>query len=510
LTVAAAAVVQIAGSGVAQAQGAPTTGVGDLAALVGARLVGDAAAQVTSVTHDSRRVAPGTLFCCVVGERHDGHDFADAAVADGATALLVSRELPGLDVPQLVVPDVRPLLGPVAAAVLGDPSHRLSVVGVTGTNGKTTVVSLLGDVLARCGRSASVIGTLTGARTTPEAPELQARLAELADEGVTAVAMEVSSHALVLGRVDAVQFAVGVFTNLGVDHLDFHGTEEQYFAAKARLFEPGRCRAAVVNVDDVHGRLLVDAASIDGPETVGVSVDDLDDLRLYPDGSTFTWRGQPVRLPMPGRHNVANALLVAETCVLLGLDPVDVAGAFVGVDVVPGRFELVDLGQPFVAAVDYAHTPDALTAVLTAARESAEGLLVVVFGCGGDRDRGKRPEMGRVVHELADVAILTTDNPRSEDPADIAAEVVAGLPSGALVEGGGTFVQVPDRAAAIYEAVAAAGPGDVVVVAGKGHETTQVVGDVVSEFDDRLVLAAALRELGYTEARTDHTFRSPS
>ena len=507
---AAAAVVRIAGSGVAQAQGAPTTGVGDLAALVGARLVGDAAVQVTSVTHDSRRVGPGTLFCCVVGERHDGHDFADAAVADGAGALLVSRELAGVDVPQLVVPDVRTLLGPVAAAVLGDPSHRLSVVGVTGTNGKTTVGSLLGDVLARCGRSASVIGTLTGARTTPEAPELQARLADLADGGVTDVAMEVSSHALVLGRVDAVEFAVGVFTNLGADHLDFHGNVEQYFAAKAQLFEPGRCRAAVVNVDDVHGRLLVDAASADGPQMVRVSVDDVGDLRLLPDVSTFTWRGQPVRLPMPGRHNVANALLVAETCVLLGLEPADVARALSLVGVVPGRFELVDVGQPFVAAVDYAHTPDALRAVLTAARESAEGLLIVVFGCGGDRDRGKRPEMGRVVHELADVAILTTDNPRSEDPADIAAEVVAGLPAGALVEAGGTFVQVPDRAAAIAEAAAAAGPGDVVVVAGKGHETTQVVGDVVTEFDDRLVLAEALRSLGHAGSAPAPTTGNPA
>ena len=496
---AAAAVGQIAGSGVAQAQGAPTTGVGDLAALVGACLAGDASAQVTSVTHDSRRVVPGSLFCCVVGDVHDGHDFAAGAVADGATALLVSRELPDLGVPQLVVPDVRPLLGPVAAAVLGDPSHRLSVVGVTGTNGKTTVVSLLGDVLEACGRSASVIGTLTGARTTPEAPELQARLAELADEGVTTVAMEVSSHALVLGRVDAVDFAVGVFTNLGVDHLDFHGNEEQYFAAKARLFEPGRCRTAVVNVDDVHGRLLVDAASADGPAMVAVSLGDLDDLSIEPAGAMFTWRGQHVRLPMPGRHNVANALLVAETCVLLGLAPEEVAAALGQVGVVPGRFELVELDQPFVAAVDYAHTPDALRAVLTAALEMAEGLLIVVFGCGGDRDRGKRPEMGRVVHDLADVAILTTDNPRSEDPADIAAEVVAGLPPGALVEDGGTFVQVPDRAAAIYEAVAAAGPGDVVVVAGKGHETTQVVGDVVAEFDDRLALERALRELGYAD-----------
>ena len=243
---------------------------------------------------------------------------------------------------------------------------------------------------------------------------------------------------------------------------------------------------------------------------VRVSVDDVGDLRLLPDASTFTWRGQPVRLPMPGRHNVANALLVAETCVLLGLEPADVARALSLVGVVPGRFELVDVGQPFVAAVDYAHTPDALRAVLTAARESAEGLLIVVFGCGGDRDRGKRPEMGRVVHELADVAILTTDNPRSEDPADIAAEVVAGLPAGALVEAGGTFVQVPDRAAAIAEAAAAAGPGDVVVVAGKGHETTQVVGDVVTEFDDRLVLAEALRSLGHAGSAPAPTTGNPA
>ncbi|MFM7062303.1 MAG: UDP-N-acetylmuramoyl-L-alanyl-D-glutamate--2,6-diaminopimelate ligase [Actinomycetes bacterium] len=477
--------------------------MGDLAALVGARLVGDPSALVTSVTHDSRRVVPGGLFCCVVGEHHDGHEFVEVAVGQGAAALLVSGVVPGAPVPQLVVDDVRPLLGPVAAAVLGHPSSRLSVVGVTGTNGKTTVVSLLGDVLTHCGRRAATIGTLTGERTTPEAPELQHRLAELAHDGVTDVAMEVSSHALVLGRVDAVDFAVGVFTNLGVDHLDFHGTVEEYFAAKARLFEPGRCRTAVVNVDDVHGRLLLDAAAPDGPEMVGVSVDAVEDLELGPAGSSFTWRDQQVRLPLPGRHNVSNALLVAETCVLLGVPPAQVAAGLGSVGVVPGRLELVDEGQPFVAAVDYAHTPDALRAVLTAAREMADGLLLVVFGCGGDRDRGKRPEMGRVVHELADVAILTTDNPRSEDPTDIAAEVVAGLPSGALVEQGGTFVQVPDRAMAIAEAVAAAGPGDVVVVAGKGHETTQVVGRTVSEFDDRQVLAAALRALGNDAARAE-------
>ncbi len=464
--------------------------VGALAATIGARLLGAADAVPTAVTHDSRRVGRGTLFCCVVGANVDGHDFAPDAVAAGAVALLVERELPTAalphPVPQLVVEDVRAALGPAAAAVLGRPAERLRTVGVTGTNGKTTVVTMLGHVLDRAGRSVGVVGTLTGERTTPEATDLQARLAAFVEEGVTDVAMEVSSHALVLHRVDGIVFDVGVFTNLGQDHLDFHGTPEAYFAAKATLFEPERSRAGVVDVDDVHGRLLVDAS--ERPLTA-VSLADAHDLRTAADGSTFTWRGQPVSLPVPGRHNVANALLAAEACRLLGVDDATVARALADVPVVPGRFESVDAGQPFQVVVDYAHTPDALEEVLLASRELVgRGALTVVFGCGGDRDATKRPVMGEVACRLADVVVLTNDNPRSEDPLRILDEIRTGCSGAPHVE--------PDRRAAIRQALAGARPGDLVLIAGKGHEQGQVHGDRVEPFDDRVVAREELVALG--------------
>jgi UDP-N-acetylmuramoyl-L-alanyl-D-glutamate--2,6-diaminopimelate ligase len=464
-----------------------TVTVGELAGSLGARLVGEPGVVLRSVSHDSRAVSHGALFCCVVGERSDGHDHAAAAVERGATALLVEREL-DLDVPQVVVDDVRAAMAPAAAEVYGRPADRLRTVGVTGTNGKTTVVSLIGHVLERAGRAAGVIGTLTGERTTPEAPELQARLAGFVVDGVTDVAMEVSSHALVLHRVDAITFDVAVFTNLGRDHLDFHGTPEAYFAAKATLFEPGRCRAAVVDVDDVHGRLLLDASEV---PVVGTSLADAVDLTSTPRGSTFTWRGLRVDLPVPGRHNVSNALLAAEACRLLDIAPEVIAAALSDAPVVPGRFEAVDAGQDFTVVVDYAHTPDALEGVLAAARDMAPvgASVTVVFGCGGDRDAGKRPEMGAVACRLADTVVLTNDNPRSEDPLRILEEIRTGCPDAPRIE--------PDRRAAIHLALAGAGPGDVVVIAGKGHEQGQVVGDTVTPFDDRAVAREELAALGH-------------
>jgi UDP-N-acetylmuramoyl-L-alanyl-D-glutamate--2,6-diaminopimelate ligase len=465
-----------------------STTAGEVASAVGARLDGDPAVELSSATHDSRRVRPGGLFCCVRGASADGHDHAAAAVGAGALALLCDREPPGVDagVTRLFVADVRAAMGPAAATVHHRPADRLDVVGVTGTNGKTTVVTMVAAVLGHAGRRTGVIGTLTGERTTPEAPELQERLAAFADDGMTHVAMEVSSHALAQHRVDGMTFAVGAFTNLGVDHLDFHGTREAYFAAKARLFEPGRCRRVVVNVDDVHGRLLRDAG---GVEVVGVSLGDLDGLRLGPGGSTFRWRGRQVQLPVPGRHNVSNALVSAEVCVALGVDADAVAAGLAHVGVVPGRFEPVDAGQEFVVVVDYAHTPDALEQVLSTARELASpgGRVAVVFGCGGDRDHAKRPLMGEVAGRLADRVIVTTDNPRSEDAAVIAAQVVAGCSPAPDVEA--------DRRLAIRAALSGAGAGDVVVIAGKGHEQGQVVGDTVTPFDDRVVAAEELAAL---------------
>ncbi|HSL58118.1 MAG TPA: UDP-N-acetylmuramoyl-L-alanyl-D-glutamate--2,6-diaminopimelate ligase [Acidimicrobiales bacterium] len=439
--------------------------------------------RVTDVHHDSRRVGPGSLFCAVPGATDDGHRHAPEAVAAGAVALLVERPL-GLGVPEIVVADARTAMAPAAATVFGHPSRDLVVVGVTGTNGKTTVTHLVRAALEAGGRRAEVIGTLSGARTTPEAPDLQRRLAELVDAGVDAVALEVSSHALALARVDAVVFDVAVFTNLGRDHLDFHGTMEAYFQAKARLFEAGRAARAVVNLDDPYGRLLRDAAAI---PTEGYSLDEAVDLEVRADGCDLTWEGERVTLPMGGRFNAANALAAAHVARALGVDPPAIARGLSTVATVPGRFEAVDAGQPFRVVVDYAHTPDGLAEALATARDVAGvGRVIVVFGCGGDRDRAKRPAMGEVAARLADRVVLTSDNPRSEDPLAIIEEARQGMldTSGLVVE--------PDRRRAIAIAVDLAAPDDIVLVAGKGHETTQVIGDRVLDLDDRLVARDAI------------------
>ncbi len=450
-------------------------------------LVGDPTVAVGRAVHRSDAVSPGVLFCCVPGARHDGHRFAAGAVAAGATALLCEHPL-DLGVPELRVPSVRVAMGPIAAALAGRPSDHLTVVGITGTNGKTTTAHLLAAILDAAGRRCGVIGTLTGTRTTPEAPELQQTLAELLADGATTVVMEVSSHALDLHRVDGTRFAVAVFTNLSRDHLDHHGDLARYFAAKARLFTPELADQAVVGTDDPHGRLLLDAATIG---TVGFAFADAADVELDASGSTFTWRGQRVRIGLAGRFNVLNALAAATAAAEIGVDAATIAAGLGTAGAVPGRFEPIDEGQPFLVAVDYAHTPDGLEQLLSAGRELAgTGRVIVVFGAGGDRDHDKRPLMGEAAARLADVVVLTTDNPRSEDPAAISREVQQGM---ATVD----HLQVePDRAAAIALAVASARPGDVVLVAGKGHETTQTVGDRVVEFDDRVVARRALAALG--------------
>lgn len=447
---------------------------------------------VHAITHDSRAVAPGTLFCCVPGARADGHDFAPQAAAAGAVALLVERRL-DLDLPQLMVGDVRRAMGPAASAVYGHPSHDLTVIGVTGTNGKSSTVALLAAIWEKAGQRAEVYGTLTGARTTPEAPDLQRQLRESRDRGVSVVAMEVSSHALELGRVGGTRFAAAVFTNLGRDHLDFHQNVESYYRAKARLFDPGYTDTAVVNLDDAHGRRLAgELAARDGIATHTYALADAGGLQADGPVSRFAWQGHPVTLHLAGRHNVSNALAAATTAAALGLDPAAVVAALTEARPVRGRFELVDAGQPFHVAVDYAHTPDALEAVITAAREVTTGRVIVVFGCGGDRDHDKRPEMGAVVDRLADMAVVTSDNPRSEDPDAIIAAVVAGMGGMAGQEPPRVRVE-PDRRRAIALALSLAYPGDLVLLAGKGHETTQVIGDRTLPFDDR---AVALEELG--------------
>jgi UDP-N-acetylmuramoyl-L-alanyl-D-glutamate--2,6-diaminopimelate ligase len=466
-----------------------------LAELIGAlddvEVVGDADPDVvvTAIDYDSRAVGAGSVFCCLPGTVVDGHDFAAEAIERGAAAVVVERalDLPAAT-PQLVVPGSRRAMGLLAATLAGHPSGQLQVVGITGTNGKTTTAHLLQSILEHAGRRCGLIGTLTGQRTTPESPDLQTRLRQFVDDGADAVAMEVSSHALALGRVDGTRFAVAVFTNLSRDHLDFHESMEDYFHAKALLFDPDRADRAVVNIDDPNGRLLFEAATL---PTRGFGMADADDIELGVASSSFRWRDQRVVLPMGGVFNVLNAIGAAEVAIDLGLDAATIADALAAVAPVPGRFELVDRGQPFSVVVDYAHTPDGLEQVLRSARRVVgDGRVVVVFGCGGERDVSKRPAMGEVASRLADQLYLTSDNPRGEDPEEIIDDVRRGIPTdrGLVVD--------PDRRSAIFAAVAAAGADDIVVIAGKGHETTQTIGTEVLPFDDRLVASEALDASG--------------
>jgi UDP-N-acetylmuramoyl-L-alanyl-D-glutamate--2,6-diaminopimelate ligase len=465
----------------------------------GSRAADAARTEVDSVTMDSRAVVPGALFACVPGHVVDGHRFAATAVRAGAVALLSERTL-DVAVPQVVVPSVRRVLGLVAGAVYGDPSESMTVVGVTGTNGKTTTVTMLAAVFAAAGWAAAALGTLTQARTTPEAPELQARLAELHRGGQDAVAMEVSSHALDQHRVTGVRFAAGVLTNVTQDHLDYHGTMERYFAAKVRLFEEGRSAVAVVNRDDPWGRRLIEVVRGRGaPPLVSFGIDDAEGLDLR--AGTWVWRGQPIALRLGGRFNVYNALAAATCAEALGVPAPAIAAGLGALERVRGRFEAVDAGQDFTVLVDYAHTPDGLAQALGAARELTDGRLIAVFGAGGDRDQDKRPLMGEVVARLADVVILTSDNPRGEDPGAIADQVLSGVGEPGKVR------VVADRAEAIGLALRSARPGDVVVVAGKGHETGQEIAGEVRPFDD----AAVVREgLGRRLAgRTDRSRTRP-
>jgi UDP-N-acetylmuramoyl-L-alanyl-D-glutamate--2,6-diaminopimelate ligase len=451
--------------------------------------IGDPSTVVVGVTHDSRRVQPGMLFACLRGAHHDGHTHAAAAVAAGAAALLVDHQI-ALDVPQVVVEDTRRALGPVAALVYDEPSRALSVVGITGTNGKTTTAYLLASILRAAGRTTGVIGTLTGVHTTPEAPELQARLATARAEGTEAIVMEVSSHALALHRADGTHFAAAVFTNLGTDHLDLHGTTEEYFRAKARLFSPELSAIGITNVDDRHGRLLADAEPI---PMVPYSRDDASDVEVGPGRLAFTWRGVRLEVPLGGPFNVMNALAAATAAATLGIAPAAIVAGLAAVDPVPGRFERVGTSDAPTVLVDYAHTPDSLEEVLVAARAVTARRLFVVFGCGGDRDAGKRPQMGAVAARLADHVVVTSDNPRSEDPASIIAAVLEGIDTSDPASGAVVDVEL-DRAVAIARAIEAAGDGDVVVIAGKGHETTQTIGDEVRPFDDRVVAARVLEQ----------------
>lgn len=455
-------------------------------------IVGDAATLVVDAFHDDRRAQRDALFCCVEGARFDGHEHAGAAVRDGAVALLCRRRL-DVDVPQIVVPDVRVAMGPVAALVHGDPSSSLRCIGVTGTNGKTTTATLLGDILRAAGSSPEVIGTLTGERTTPEATDLQRQLADALGRGRDAVVMEVSSHALDQHRVDGMHFEVAVFTNLSRDHLDHHGTMEAYFRAKARLFEADLSAQGVVDIDDAHGRLLADTAAI--PIHPFGRADAEPVRALAP--LAFTWASEPVHMALSGGFNISNALAAATSARVLGIDDHHIRAGLSSASVVPGRFETIDAGQPFAVVVDYAHTPDGLAGALEAARGIAGSARVLVaFGAGGDRDREKRPMMGAAAARTADVIVITSDNSRSEDPAVIADAIRAGIRSTDTDRAPRTEI-VLDRREAITEIIGLAREGDVVVIAGKGHETTQTTGDTVVEFDDRVVAREVLAASGF-------------
>ncbi len=463
---------------------------------------GDATIGVREVAFDSREVVAGSLFFCVPGANVDGHAFAADALRSGAVALVVERWIPEVDAPQVRVPSVRAAMGPMSAVVFGRPAETMKTVGVTGTNGKTTTTYLLESVFGAAGMRSGVIGT-TGARvagapiplerTTPEAPDLQRLLARMRDAGVRAMAMEVSSHAMDQHRASGVVFDVAVFTNLSQDHLDYHGSMSSYFEAKAELFTPPHARSGAANADDPAGRRLIERAAIPMRSFALDREADLvaEDVRVGVDGSSFRVGDLVVRSHLLGRFNVANCLGTLAATRALGIDD-DVAVRGVGsVKGVPGRIEPVEAGQKFLVMVDYAHTPDSILSVLKAARPLTSGRLIVVFGCGGDRDHAKRPLMGSAATSNADLTIITSDNPRSEDPLAIIADIERGAR-----EGGGLYSVEPDRRSAIERAVHEAEEGDVVVIAGKGHEPYQELAHTTIAFDDREVALAALKDLG--------------
>ena len=458
--------------------------------------------EVLGVVQDSRRVGAGDLFVAIRGENADGNDHVDEAISRGASAVVSEKPPPpsAASVPWVRVVRARLALGRLAARLAGDPAERLVLAGVTGTNGKTTTATLLAALLERRYGSAGFVGTvgyraggleLEAPRTTPEAPVLQELLARMVDAGIPAAALEVSSHALALDRVAGCRFDVAVFTNLTREHLDFHGDMNGYFGAKKRLFELRKeGAAAVVNIDDAYGARL--AAELPEPvwtfSSRGLAADavarrivcDLSKTSFEVLAGEKTFR---LASPLLGRFNVENILAAASAGLALGLSPDLIGDAVASVPRVPGRFERVDAGQPYPILVDYAHTPDALERLLAAVRDLSQKKIVLVFGCGGDRDRGKRAPMGEIAGRMADIAIATSDNPRSEDPDAILSQVEVGL----AASGATKYLKIADRREAIRAAIDLANPGTIVVIAGKGHETTQVVGGRELPFDDREV-----------------------
>ncbi len=480
--------------------------LGRIADILGASALAEAeqSVEIVDLAYDSREVSAGSLFFCFPGAVTDGHLFAEQAVTAGASALVCERKVQTV-VPQLIVKDPRRAMALVANDFFGLPSAKLSMAGVTGTNGKTTTVYMLDAIFRAAGDVSGLLSTierrigskiLPASRGTPEAIDLQRLLSEMVSAGVTRCAMEVTSEGIAQGRTDGTDFDVAVFTNLSQDHLNFHHTMGNYYLAKRFLFTD-LAHAAAVNVDDEWGRRL--ASEVDIPVTTfGAGNADLvaEDIQLGAQGSSFRAAGRDldidIHIRIPGAFNVMNALGAAAAANILGIAPGDIASGLESLAGVPGRFEKVDAGQPFAVIVDYAHTPDGLAEVLAAARGIGQGRVIAVFGCGGDRDAGKRPLMGEVAGRGADLVFATSDNPRSEDPLQILREIEKGLAESPPPLG---YEIISDRAEAIRRALGEARDGDVVVIAGKGHETGQEFADRTIDFDDRLVAADALRKM---------------
>jgi UDP-N-acetylmuramoyl-L-alanyl-D-glutamate--2,6-diaminopimelate ligase len=434
---------------------------------------------ISDITNDSSQVGLNSLFCCIVGDLADGHEFAQEALNAGASALLVERELP-IDCVQVVVTDTRRAMGEISSAFYDHPSQKMRVVGITGTNGKTTTAHLLGAIFRQHGLNTEVFGTLSGVRTTPESCDLQRSLWQAANAGVQAVVMEVTSHALVLQRIVGTRFDTVVFLNLSPEHLDFHKTQEQYFAAKASLFDAQYSGLGFVNRDDVHGQLLLDATEIN---TVSFGLDDVKELEVTASSHSYIWRKKKLDVPVGGKFNVSNSLAAATVAAGLGVDVVDIVSGLSAAGTVAGRFQSISNDAPFDVIIDYAHTPDALERVLDTTREiiAPGGKIILVFGCGGDRDKAKRPQMGAIAAAQADCVIVTSDNPRSEEPMDIAHQIISGIDD--ADRRSAVSVEL-DRRSAIELALMTARKGDVVIIAGKGHELTQTIGNQVLPFND--------------------------
>ncbi|MBO8136620.1 MAG: UDP-N-acetylmuramoyl-L-alanyl-D-glutamate--2,6-diaminopimelate ligase [Desulfotomaculum sp.] len=473
------------------------------------KIKGDLNIPVKGIAYDSRKVQPGYVFVAVPGFVTDGHRYINNAVEKGASALIVEKEVDAPGITTVQVRDSRLALAQVSNKFYDYPSKKLTLTGVTGTNGKTTTTHLVANIYKAAGYKTGLVGTIqnliggkevNASRTTPESLELQRLLAEMVNSGVTHAAMEVSSHALALNRTYGVDFDAAIFTNLSQDHLDFHHDMDDYAAAKAKLF--AAAPLSVVNTDDERGQDMVQASRGDvvtyglhKPADVSAR-----DVSITARGVSFVTTGKYgehlLNLNLTGEFNVYNALAAFTLGMAQGFDPETVKMALEGVQGVAGRFELVDCGQPFAVVVDYAHTPDGLENILKTARQLADNRLIAVFGCGGDRDRTKRPIMGKIGSSLSDVAVITSDNPRTEDPQKIINDILEGLKSG----GEKNYTVIPDRKEAIAYAIKKAAPGDVVVIAGKGHETYQIIGNIKYDFDDRAVAAEVLKELGYDKS----------